>query len=1441
MSSNNEINFGPVFMRGRKPVQVTPKLGTGSPSGVNAGVLSKSSSANLQTNPTSMASNHSLNPPSLAPPTLSSLPKSFSAAVSPGKDAEQPSQPKYSHSSSLNPAEPIHHHHLSSPQACQLSNGIPTQPSSSFEYSREALLNLYSQDLAQKLPPDLELTNPAVSEEFVGPPLTLSEMSESEKELFSSPFNSDRRSVINKAQHHLNNDHHPPNSPLSPDGASPIYPTNKLPPGGTVKLGKASPNDRFTNLGIQGGVLAGVTSQSHSNPRRRIDHDNESSELIHRRSLRTSEDPSSPNLPHWINNSRDRQTRDLSGHPTDAKWKRGVTLEEKTNPISDNSTGSHLKYSVLDKMREKAAHANLKTDSKENVQPSSHDSKSIDHESINQSLPTNSSQPSPISPSNQSNLENQISTAQLPPNGDNNQSLQPSNLINNQSVETSVDTQPSSINVQDPSNGLTNGNFDQSTVLNQPSPSDLPPEDIAWQYRDPSGTVQGPFTAFQMQEWYKASFFRDDLLVKRVMDVAFETLETLILRVGNRDKPFLARPPPALPPNLPLPLPPFHNRPLPHPLHSIIQTQVPNIFDQASTSFSPSNENLSVIDSSLPSHPNSIPNQLPPIPDPDLWNSIGPNVSPMIRQGTALPMSSPLVTSTGWDSGIPSFVQPNSLSNNDFNPNILGNGLPQSFSQSETIRFLQQIHHPALSMVAPNGYPYPLPLPHQPGFGQIPGLLHLVNGSGIDPIIAAQLHSQLSLHSPSYRINPSINPPETVESHPDQRDHTDKSTTAPSNPLQTDPWQVPSDSAPRVPPIPLIPEHTLVQHSNPSSQLASLEPTPLVKQDTWINSNTGPVEPIGSRSSGKNTPTLTCKELNSSQSKSSDPQLQSGVGPTPLKKSDHSIVPTDLSHTEPSPSQTVHFSLNEQKPSNFKNNLTSSKSSTQASITTQSSAPSVHENSSKPVSVSPKFTTTTEITPTHDTPTTLADSTSQTLKHRPPAKGAHPARDPVPYNLITSKQSTKVVLLSKAQQEEHDRRTASIQKTQLQLKEAQAVERAAREASEAAAAAAVASINTPAPWSKEEKVSTPLSLTEIQAMEAKQAEKRRLAEKQAAVERALAEQAAAAERASKTVKEILPPTSTWAATSSAPVKVNSIIAPVWGSNDSESPVMNVVPKQSMKQIQEEEARKKKLALQQQAKLTSGNGVGKPAGGYANSVVAAASKQPVSASPWSVVGAKSKVVAPPTAKSSLTNVVVPGLPTITRPGASSLPVNKSVLSSPQVVNNNNKSPNKTSQATLPPSSNSGNVPSNINPDGPPPASPEFMKWLREALRGMNNVDDFVKMLLDFPINPDESVLEIVSDSVYAGSATLDGRRFAKEFNMRRHADVMTRMNQNNKPGQTKAGNRNNANITTNPGNLGVGSSNNTVTKSIGTMAEAVKSHPAVKNDGWGFAVVKKKKK
>jgi hypothetical protein len=54
--------------------------------------------------------------------------------------------------------------------------------------------------------------------------------------------------------------------------------------------------------------------------------------------------------------------------------------------------------------------------------------------------------------------------------------------------------------------------------------------------------------------------------------------------------------------------------------------------------------------------------------------------------------------------------------------------------------------------------------------------------------------------------------------------------------------------------------------------------------------------------------------------------------------------------------------------------------------------------------------------------------------------------------------------------------------------------------------------------------------------------------------------------------------------------------------------------------------------------------------------------------------------------------------------------------------------------------------------------------------VQTVDEFLQMLLTFPLNPDPIVMEIISDSVYANSSTLDGKRFAQEFVSKRKADA-----------------------------------------------------------------------
>jgi len=53
------------------------------------------------------------------------------------------------------------------------------------------------------------------------------------------------------------------------------------------------------------------------------------------------------------------------------------------------------------------------------------------------------------------------------------------------------------------------------------------PNDL-WFYRDPQSNVQGPFSAMEMTEWYRAGYFNENLFVRRFSDSRFRPLGELI-------------------------------------------------------------------------------------------------------------------------------------------------------------------------------------------------------------------------------------------------------------------------------------------------------------------------------------------------------------------------------------------------------------------------------------------------------------------------------------------------------------------------------------------------------------------------------------------------------------------------------------------------------------------------------------------------------------------------------------------------------------------------------------------------------------------------------------------------------------------------------------------------------------------------------------------------
>lgn len=91
-------------------------------------------------------------------------------------------------------------------------------------------------------------------------------------------------------------------------------------------------------------------------------------------------------------------------------------------------------------------------------------------------------------------------------------------------------------------------------------PGPQPPILVDWFYLDPQGDTQGPFTAQDMSEWYKAGYFQESLMVRRSIDSAFLPLGQLVKAYG-RTSPFLAatlmEPIQAPPPPPPVELDPF--------------------------------------------------------------------------------------------------------------------------------------------------------------------------------------------------------------------------------------------------------------------------------------------------------------------------------------------------------------------------------------------------------------------------------------------------------------------------------------------------------------------------------------------------------------------------------------------------------------------------------------------------------------------------------------------------------------------------------------------------------------------------------------------------------------------------------------------------------------------------------------------------------------------
>ncbi|KAJ3767353.1 hypothetical protein FB446DRAFT_696431 [Lentinula raphanica] len=342
----------------------------------------------------------------------------------------------------------------------------------------------------------------------------------------------------------------------------------------------------------------------------------------------------------------------------------------------------------------------------------------------------------------------------------------------------------------------------------------------------------------------------------------------------------------------------------------------------------------------------------------------------------------------------------------------------------------------------------------------------------------------------------------------------------------------------------------------------------------------------------------------------------------------------------------------------------------------------------------------------------------------------------------------------------------------------------------------------PKAWAKdEESKKAATSLRKIQDAEAKKAEARKVADREK--ERAT-RAAALTVSAASPAEDVQPFTTSWGLPTSKAGKGSAAATPKESAPPTPATAIPVTPpvwsttaarpadtKKTMKEIQEEEERRKKTPVKETVANIAGRRV------YAESASKPSPAPTSSGNAWTTVGASGKQT--------------PAVVTPTRPPAT--PSAAATTSSTSVARANGAPARPT-----PTPATKGALSNAKVDDFPIAPSAEFLKWLAESLKGLNNsvnAEEIMSMLLSFPIDPDASTSEIISDLIYANTTTLDGRRFAADFLSRRKADAVAR---------AKAG----------PGAAAA--------KPV-SIADVVKAQPKpqAQSEWGGFKVVNKKKK
>ncbi|BFZ56389.1 kinesin-like protein [Savitreella phatthalungensis] len=346
----------------------------------------------------------------------------------------------------------------------------------------------------------------------------------------------------------------------------------------------------------------------------------------------------------------------------------------------------------------------------------------------------------------------------------------------------------------------------------------------------------------------------------------------------------------------------------------------------------------------------------------------------------------------------------------------------------------------------------------------------------------------------------------------------------------------------------------------------------------------------------------------------------------------------------------------------------------------------------------------------------------------------------------------------------------------------------------------------PAPWAKATSEKGK-SLKEIQDLEAQQAAHRRRLEKQAA-EQLRAQQAslAAASQSATPAEAVL--NLTWAEKNldvSSPGASPATGAP-WKAAGAAS------GKKTLAQIQLEEEKAAKARAAQQAAQTRAATASLPASmqqsittgsRYADSVARSSGTANIDSS-WATVGAGGRVVTPVATRQA------PSIPT-----NAPRPVMAKTISTVSVP---------ARQQTTAAASAAAATPSDPNA-----ISAEFYNWAHSSLKGLNagvDFEGFLQLLLSFGTDAGKETQEIISDSVYANSRTLDGRRFAQEWVRRRRDDLR------NGDGQNKTVSEHTAAAAAASAS---GATGGAASDTMGGWNSIVKSNPAPQQDEWSTSI------